>query len=326
MELTSNNSQEPNNKSITGLLAWLLLVPVVLSSLVCFGQLALILNTGLPSAITRSLLKADYGLWPYDEISPINLAAFLEDVRREQRLYGTGEPLEVVQGGVFWVPPTPTLGSIAQITATSVPQATETGTVMVTPSLTSTLAPSPSATAIPTTTPLPTRTSTFPPPRPSPTYTRESSDPPPDPTKTPVTPTAVPPTATFTPPPTNTFTPLPTATFTPVTPEPPDEPIVSPPTYAPVRPIAEDGGVSEPFQGGCRAYFGYRNANPQDIDIPAGKPNNYFSIGDIVVEPSQPERFFVGRVVGAFYVVWQTSGPITWYLEGAEAVAEWCNP
>jgi hypothetical protein len=331
MQPTSTNSQDQNNRSIYGLLAWLLLVPMVLSSLVCFGQLALVLNTQFPSAITLSLLNVDYGLWSYDEIAPINLAAFMEDVRREQRLYGQQEPEEVVTGGVYWIPPTPTLGGMVTNTATSEPQPTETSTATYTPSFppsSATPSPLPTFTALPTITPSPTRTNTFPPPRPSPTHTKESSDPPP-PASTPTntnTP-VVAPTVTFTPIPTSTFTPLPTLTLTlTLTKETPDEPVLPTPTYAPVRPIAEDGGISEPFQGGCRAYFGYRNANPQEVNIPIGQPRNYFSVTDAVVEPSLPDQFLIGRVVGAFYVVWTSGEPFSWYLEGAEAVAQWCNP
>jgi hypothetical protein len=118
MTTTTQNSEEKARRSLFGLLAWLLLVPMVLGLLLCFGQLALIINMQIPAAITRSLLRADYSIWAYDEIAPINLAAFLEDVKREQLRFGMQEPGESVESGVFWIPPTATPGGIAQITAT----------------------------------------------------------------------------------------------------------------------------------------------------------------------------------------------------------------
>jgi hypothetical protein len=317
MTTTTQNSEEKARRSLFGLLAWLLLVPMVLGLLLCFGQLALIINMQIPAAITRSLLRADYSIWAYDEIAPINLAAFLEDVKREQLRFGMQEPGESVESGVFWIPPTATPGSIAQITATpQLPTPSATSSPTASPSFTPTLRSTATETPLPTLTPAPTKTNTIIPFIPSPTQTERPENPPPPPPPSP-------------PPPQPTITPLPpTATLPPVIPpdDPTDEPLLPTPTYAPVRPIAEDQGVSEPFQGACRAYFGYRNANPQEVQIPIGQPRNYFNPADVVVEPYQPDYFQIGRVVGAFYVVWNSGGPFIWYLEGAEATASWCNP
>jgi hypothetical protein len=97
------------------------------------------------------------------------------------------------------------------------------------------------------------------------------------------------------------------------------------PTYAPVRPIAENDGASEIVPGGCRAYFGYRNDNPRPVDIPLG-PRNSLSDDTATVTPGITTHFEVNRVTGAFSVIWTTPGPITWTLDGRQATANWCNP
>jgi hypothetical protein len=305
MQQSGQDSEQKNRQSLFGLLAWLLLVPVVLGLLICFGQLALFISMEIPSALTHSLLRADYGSWPYDEIAPLDLNAFLEDVKREQRRFGQPVIGEVVDAGVYWLPPTPTPGGIALVTA-----APPTPTPTPTP-LPPTLTPIPAtATATVTVTATPTLTLT---PQPSATNTRIPIFSTRTPTEAPEEP----------PPPPSPPPPQPTATFTATSSQPPVQPPT--PTYAPVRPIAEDDGISEPFGGGCRAYFGYRNANPQEAVVPVGQPRNYFSTAAVAVEPGQPDTFLIGRIVGAFYVVWNTPGPFTWYLDGAEATANWCK-
>ncbi len=96
------------------------------------------------------------------------------------------------------------------------------------------------------------------------------------------------------------------------------------PTYAPVRPIAENNGQADqvPF-GGCRAYFGYDNNNPNEVDLAYGLLN---ILDDPAIQAThpQPSHFLVGRVFGAFEVPWYSGRDLTWLLDGRTATANWC--
>jgi len=84
--------------------------------------------------------------------------------------------------------------------------------------------------------------------------------------------------------------------------------------------------VAEPVTGGgCRAFFGYRNDNPQEVDIAYGDQN---WIDDPVAtdNPPQPTHFLIGREFQVFEFTWYTGVPLTWWLDGRSAVAAWCNP
>ena len=119
-------------------------------------------------------------------------------------------------------------------------------------------------------------------------------------------------------------------TPTPVTPQPTStNTAIATLEYFPVRPIAENSGESfvDPDGEGCLAYFGYRNDNPIEIDIPIGE-RNYLSETPVRIGPEteQPTHFYTDRVSPAFEVVWNNPVPFTWYLDGREAVVQWCNP
>lgn len=302
----------------TALVAWLVLVPVIFITLATAGQLVLLLDQdSYPSVDTRSRLKASYLAWPYNEIPAIDIAAFLEDLQNEQDRLGTPgrPPIIVVEEGEVVLLPTRTTGPLAAISPTPTSQGqtptvyTPTGTPTTTPSPTFTQRPTGTPTPPPTVTPSPSATNTWPP-QPPPTSTDTEEPPPPPsqtPTHTPATPSPTP------------VTPTPTHTHTPEMPT---------PTYAPVRPIAENNGESEidPLGRGCLAYFGYRNDNPMQVIIPLGE-RNYFSQPYVFIEPDPPPSIFeIERVSPAFMIVWNTGEPFIWYLDGRQAVARWCSP
>lgn len=334
---TSDRPNEKRRRSWNDLLLWLALLPLILGSLVCSGQLALLVNLKSFSADTSTRLFASYLPWPYDKIPPLNLPALIKDIENDERAAGAlATPVAIVTGE-FLVPPTPTASATPQVISTStpvfypsstpeipLPQATPSPTRMP-PSSTPTTQPTATATAtrIPTrvftSTPLPPPTETEAPPPPSATPTRV----PPTATPTQPTPTTPPqPTATPTKPPSPT---APPPTPTPTVPTPTYAPPTVTPTYAPVRPVAENDGVSEAVPEGCRAYFGYRNDNPQEVDIPLG-PRNLISDDTAAISPGLTTHFLVGRVFGVFEVVWNSGGPIIWTLDGRSASANWCGP
>jgi hypothetical protein len=121
--------------------------------------------------------------------------------------------------------------------------------------------------------------------------------------------------------------PPPTLTFTPVTPT--DAPTTEPPVRASVHPIAENNGESyvDPDGQGCLGYFGYRNDNNFEVYIEYGDLN-HLSEAPVRIAPGNelPRNFTVERVSPAFEIVWNSQGPITWYLDGREAVLQWCSP
>lgn len=283
-------------RSFFDLLFWLALFPVVLGSLLCFGQLALLATTKSLSADTRSLLSADYKTWLYQIIPSIDLPKILADIQQEEIALGTPVP-GVVATGPYWVPPTATTIYTPTLITPATPTITSTGSI-------STAVPSTTTQVLsqtPTRTVTPVQTSTT-----APTYTN----------------TAVPPTATST----NANPPAPTPTRT-RTPTPPPAPTAtqSAPTYSPVIPIAENSGSSSPVAGGCQASFGYQNNNAQPVDIQIGMRNALSDEG-AVVSPGQPTHFQVGQVSSAFSVTWTSGGPLIWSLDGRSAVANWCNP
>jgi hypothetical protein len=95
----------------------------------------------------------------------------------------------------------------------------------------------------------------------------------------------------------------------------------------PIRPIAENSGqsVPDPDGRGCMAYFGYRNGNPTEIDIPIGD-RNHLSPDQVIILPNgeQTTHFYTDRVSPAFEVIWDIEGPLVWTLDGREAVVQWC--
>lgn len=321
MEQEPDNSQnQEKRRSLSDLLLWLALLPVILGTLLCCGQLSLAIRPGTSSANTGSLLKADYGGWAYESIPAIDIERFIRDIEKDRRLYETGGPEGEVIEGVYWEPPTPVV-QIGQITPTAPVLATPTPTLALrTPTKTNTptsvqpvvtVTRGPTATALSTVTR--TSTATFPPPPPP---TRTFTDEPEEedtPTRTPTQAGTI----TFTPTATNepTLTEEPTLTPTPT------------PTYAPVRPFAENNGVSDPVPGGgCRAFFGYRNDNPQEVDIPYSLERNWIDDPVAQANPPQPSHFLIGRIFSVFEFTWYTGTDLTWWLDGRPAVVLWCNP
>ncbi len=341
VENSTSNAQGEKRRLVTDLLPWLALISLILSTMFVFGQLALLVHPGEAGADTRSRLFADYQPWAYNLIPPINIAAFINDIQKEQALLGTPTP-EIVETGVYWVPPTATqellprptntLGLPPTRTATQRPPASPTPTRSITQTKTATRTiatltalPSATATATATRTSLPpTRTFTVPP---QPTITQTNTQ---APTRT-FTP--VPPTVTITPiPVTRTFTPLPpTFTFTatavpptkvPPTPVPPT-PVQT--TYTAVRPKLEQSKVSSDIPGGCQASFGYTNENRREVDIPLG-PRNTLSNDNVTTSTGLPTHFSTGQVSGALQVTWDSGASLTWMLDGRAATANWCSP
>lgn len=318
-----NRQNQENRRSIKDLLIWLALIPFILGTLLCCGQLALVLIPGNPSTKTSSLLSADYGGWPYESIPPIDIERFLRDIEREQQLYASGGPEGPVIDGVYWQPPTPVveIGLVTPITGTpgtSTPtQALRTPTRTSTPTPTSamaTAARTPTSTTQPTVTQTVTRTLPPPPPLPTWTFTDEPEE---EDTRTPTRTRTLTPTATHTATAENTITLTPTATET----------LTPTPTYAPVRPFAENDGNAEQVPGGgCRAFFGYRNDNPQPVDIPVSEDRNWIDDPVAQANPPQPTHFEVGRIFSVFEFTWFTGQDLTWWLDGRPAVATWCNP
>jgi hypothetical protein len=327
--------------SLSNLVLWLLLVPVVFGTLIFFSELAFILNLQDLAADTRSLLQAQYNPWPYDEIPPINIEALISDIQKDIKLFGTPAVIPTIEIGEFLKPPTAAATEIRQPTETpETPKTAAPSVTQTTAAKTSTAIPVRTKTTIPTATRtkapvVPTNTNTA-----TATATATTTLLPlwtftPVPSNTPenATPTRPRPTRTFTP----TFTPTkkipPTFTFTATTevPVPPTEipTVTTPVTYLPVRPIAENSGQSivDPDGKGCLAYFGYRNDNPVEIDIPIGD-RNHLSGPTVRIGPEseQPTHFYTDRVSPAFEVVWNIPGSFSWVLDGREAVMKWCNP
>jgi hypothetical protein len=229
---------------------------------------------------------------------------------------------------------TPT-SATATATVTNTPVRTATPTATATPTL-RVATNTPTSTHIPTTpvvwTPTPTRTPviihityTF---TPTPTQTNTST----------ITPTpTITSTPTVTPTPTNTSTPtdtptptdtVPPPTFT-FTPTPTETPV---PAYIPVRPIAENSGLADPVgTDSCQGYFGYKNDNAYDVTLAKGVNNQI--VGSYTgIFPSLPYTgndvptlFYSGRFSGAFRIVWNTAGPISWDLDGRTATFPWCR-
>jgi hypothetical protein len=302
------------------LATWLALSVVIFVILAFCGQLALLLLPNqLPSGDTRSRLQVLYQAWAYNEIPPIDVAALIQDLQEERDRLGTpGLPpiVDLLETVVLELPTTlPRLEG----TPTAPPPAV---TPSATPEPTSTRRPTNTPTQPPTVTPSPSPTRTWPPPPPpTSTDTEEPPPPPPPPSRTP--------TQTVTPSP-SPVTPTPTFTHTPETPTVTVEVTEPTPTYAPVRPIAENNGESivDPAGQGCLAYFGYRNDNPVEVDIPYDPVGgrNFFNVGYVLIDPEPPSHFLIERVSPAFMVIWNVEGSFIWNLDGRQAEAFWCDP
>jgi hypothetical protein len=190
---------------------WLIVALLVIVTLFCFGQLALMSPSNIQAGDMRSGLKADYGLWPPLSFKPLNQALIQELINENPAL-----PTQIVVIGNYW----PT--SVLPLAPTLTPSATPTAlpTASITPSPTrppATRVSPPTATQVvvfptppppPATFPAPTQTSSLNTPRPPrpPTSTRT-------PTKTATFTRTVTPSVTLTG--TQTRTPTNTATRTP---------------------------------------------------------------------------------------------------------------
>ncbi len=336
--VTTNSQSQRHPRS---LVRWMALVPIVLVALLLVGQLAINLRSPiLPSDVT-SILIANYQPWDYERIARINATAMMEDLMREQAQAGSGGalPVSTLQPGSFWLSPTPANSS------TVTPQPTVTPVIPTETEIPPTETEEP--TRIATTTQTPTATL-----RPFlPTYTHTVEPEPPENTPISTSTSQLVPTNTFLPAtetlaptltftlvpahtqvlvPTNTTTPLPAATFTATHTLVPTATNTLVPTatlpYARLHPIVENEGRSESAgDNRCRAYFGYKNDNPQMVTITAGELNQ-LSGTYLSISPGLPQEFAVGRVIAAFTVEWEGGGSITWLLDGKEATAAWCIP
>ncbi len=319
---TGNQQSEEQHRSRNDLLLWFALLPFVLISLFCCGAVATLPLFSNPSANTRSLFAATYQPWPNTQMPPINMAAVVQDIYRETT---TGTAPTFVIGTLIYLP-TASDGTPRPVTtepAGGTPSPTSTTALntpagQITPTRTAT---SQVMTNTPTHTPqvitaTPSRTSTkAPPPPPPPTSTESPPEPPPA-TDTPEPPTPIPPTPTWT----DTPTPTATWTFTPTATTPPPPPT---PSYALIIPIPEQVGPNG--TGGCRAYFGYLNSNPQPVTIDPA--HNYLTnTTGQTFQGTPPTIFQISRVFGAFYVDWSGGGNMVWTLDTNSATAIWCNP
>ena len=205
-----NPMKEEKRRLFHDLFLWLALIPLIFGSLFACGQLALILVPEEAGAITRSLLKADYLPWAYNLIPPINVEAFIQDVVKEQQLFGpTGMPESTAINELFLIPPTPTNIPVSTATQTETPEPEKTRppSARTTPTITNTtavLTPTLPLTLTATASPSPTKTRTRLPGNRTSTPTDEPDHPPqPTRTRTPSPPTltntAVIPTRTHTP-------------------------------------------------------------------------------------------------------------------------------
>jgi hypothetical protein len=234
----ANTIKAEIQRLIHDLSLWLILIPFIVVSLYICSSFAILWGSQDAQAFTLSLLKASYLTWPYSEIPPINVEAFIQDAFRErQRANNHGAPEPTIVDDVYWIPPTPVnrLASAATPTpeqqgpaATPSPNSTRTVPgLTVSPTITPTLGvyftptntleaqPVSTNTLIPptiTTSPLPP-TLTLAPPTNTPISPAETASPiPPTATWT-VSPV---PTLTLAPPPTKSPTAgIPTKTFTP---------------------------------------------------------------------------------------------------------------
>ena len=81
-------------KFLSRLLVWLIVV--VLFTFIC-GQLSSWIPTVIAPADTRSRLRADYGLWPYSVIQPVDVA-IVDDILQDVGI----TPDEIILSGDYW--------------------------------------------------------------------------------------------------------------------------------------------------------------------------------------------------------------------------------
>jgi hypothetical protein len=216
---------EPNQETPTqeqtdrSWVLWLILALLVIMTLFCIGQLALMSPSNIQAGEMRSGLRADYSLWPALSFKPLNQTLLEELISENPAL-----PTQIVVTGSYW--PASDLPLAPTLTPSNTPTATATASATL--PLPPTNPPRPTNTpgvALPTPVPSATRilitntsvpTATRPPSNPRPTQR-------PPATRTPtntatftntVTPSATP-TGTRTPTPTRTPTRTATRTLTP---------------------------------------------------------------------------------------------------------------
>jgi hypothetical protein len=140
---------------------WLILALLVIVTLFCIGQLALISQSNIQAGDMRSGLRADYSLWPPLSFKPLNQALVEELISENPAL-----PTQIVVTGSYW--PASDLPLAPTLTPSATPTATPTASATLSPPPTSIPRPTntqgaalptliPSATRIPATN---TRTAT----------------------------------------------------------------------------------------------------------------------------------------------------------------------
>lgn len=209
---TTETQENERNQRARKLLILLVACVLVMSSLLCCGQVALLLATSNRTVDTLSLLQADYSPWGYGKVGVINVSGYKEDLQNDQEQEGVVVvvPGDDVEPGVFWPTGIPTPMPVAAVTETAsltpvelIPTLTATITETVAPSITPTSTisggmPQGTATRTPTRThtavvatlsptPSPTRTFTY-----VPQPTRTHTQAPVEPSNTPVPPTHTP--------------------------------------------------------------------------------------------------------------------------------------
>jgi hypothetical protein len=347
------------SKFSRNLLFWLLLLPVVTGSLFLCGQMAMLFDSSNQSIDTRSLIKANYQPWQFQQVPALDAEALQQDVINEPGSIAR-IPASTLETGVFWpersATPVVLAGPVDTFTPTE-PQPIGMSTLTPTPTQKRTFTPTNvtgpvqatvTNTPVRTATPTPTfYVASNTPQGPSistPTATRTSVIWTPTPTRTPIiirvtytftpTQTDIPVSPTFTYTPTVTATPTDTTTPTP-TPTPTDTPIhtstftftpiptdTSVPAYIPIRPIAENSLAEPAGTDSCQGSFGYKNDNPYNVTIAKGANNQIIGAN---TDPDVPTLFFPGRQPGVITVVWNIPGPITWELDGRTATFQWCR-
>jgi hypothetical protein len=84
---------------------WLLVVPLVLSLILSFGQLALLLKSEFHTSSSRSSLSAEYGPWEFFPVHGVS-DGLIDDIRRDNIVNpSTGEMFEkpIIVTGQDWL-------------------------------------------------------------------------------------------------------------------------------------------------------------------------------------------------------------------------------
>jgi hypothetical protein len=87
----------PKKQSDNLWVLWLIVALLVMVTLFCFGQLALMTPPDIEAGDMRSGLKADYSLWPPLSFKPLEPALIEELIEENPTL-----PTQIVVTGAYW--------------------------------------------------------------------------------------------------------------------------------------------------------------------------------------------------------------------------------